>query len=164
MALLNRFRQQGGFFQLLQLIETCEPVRQKKLFEMIAKEDPGWAYLVRLKTLTLDRVLSWPPSVLTRIWSGIPLPVLIGVWQKSSLDLRQKIEETLPRNYQASFKKGCEETPPLSDAEFVIAQQRLVAIVREMQLHGRIRFREFDPGLEFDGALAEQQDLFKKVA
>ena len=63
--MLSRFRKPGGFMQLLALIESCDPSKQKNLLSLVGPEDPGWAHLLKVKALTFDRIRSWPAPVLS---------------------------------------------------------------------------------------------------
>ena len=67
MSTLSRFRKPGGFQQLLMLIETCDPDKQKSLMHLIGTEDPGWAHLVKIKALTFERIMTWPTEILMEI-------------------------------------------------------------------------------------------------
>lgn len=164
MTMLARFRQSGGFLKLVLLIESCDGAKQRNLLDLVAQEDPGWAHLLKLKTLNAERILSWPEPVLSQIWASSPLQLTIALWQKSPTPLREKIERSLPRSYQTSFRKGVEDTPILDDAEVATARLRLVSHVRELSQNGTLRFRDFDPGLELQGSLSDHFEPFKKVA
>lgn len=164
MTMLTRFRQSGGFLKLLLLVESCDGAKQRHLLELVAQEDPGWAHLLRLKTLNAERILSWPEPLLGQIWATLPLQLVIALWQKSPTQMREKIERSLPRSYQTSFRKGIDDTPVLDDAEVATARLRLVSHVRELSQTGTLQFRDFDPGLVLNGPLSEHFEPFKKVA
>ncbi|MFN7728474.1 MAG: FliG C-terminal domain-containing protein [Bdellovibrio sp.] len=164
MSILSRFRQSGGFLKLILLVESSDAQKQKTLLHLVSQEDPGWAHLLKLKTLSSDRILTWPESVLCRIWASSPLQLAVAIWQKSPAVLREKIERSLPRTYQSSFRKALEETPPLDEAEFATAQLRLVLQVREMSISGQLDFQDFDPALLLQDQLNDHFEPFKKTA
>lgn len=159
--MLARFRKSGGFLQLVQLVETTDPRRRQNLIELIAKEDPGWAQLVRLKVLTKDRILNWEPRFLMQIWPQIPLPIIKTIWLKSTTAQRERIERSIPRAFQTTFRKSVDAGETVDDVEEAAASLRLVAIVREMNLHGLLDFNDIDPGLTWDPAMVENLEPFK---
>lgn len=159
--MLARFRKTGGFLLLVQLVETTEPGRRQNLIDLIAKEDPGWAQLVRIKSLSKERILNWEPKILMQVWPQIPVPIISTIWQKSSTAEREKIERSIPRAFASTFRKSVESHPPVDAAEEVAANLRLVSIVREMSVHGLLDFKDFDPTLTWDPAMVESLDPFK---
>ena len=164
MSVLTRFRQSGGFLKLVLLVESSEAQKQQNLLHLVAQEDPGWAHLLKLKTLSSDRILTWPEHILGKIWASSPLHLAVAVWQKSPTLVREKIERSLPRSYQSSFRKAIEETPVLDDGEVATAKLRLVLHVREMSLSGGLHFQDFDPALLLQDQLNDHFEPFKKVA
>jgi len=153
MSMLNRFRKQGGFQQLLTLIETCDPAKQKNLLHLVGVEDPGWAHLVKIKCLTLDRIFSWPDSIIHEIMPLLPEKVMVVL--HSSLDpmQREKFRSSLPhmqlRNLDDQFSSSS-ATP----SELNAARIKLFQIVRDLESEGKIKFQTFDPILMIDPSIA----------
>jgi hypothetical protein len=168
MSMLARFRKPGGFQQLLALIETCEPAKQKALLHLIAVEDPGWAQLVRLKTLSFERILSWPVEILMEITPPLPDKVLATAYQIAETistpnpqaapqvfkeSLHEKWLQSLPSLKAREIRQMAAELSPTA-AEQSATVIRLIQIVRELESKGQIRFQQFDPLLEVDKDLA----------
>ncbi len=169
MSLLARFRKPGGFQQLRTLIETCEPTKQKALLQLIASEDPGWAHLVQVKTLSFSRILSWPVEILMELTPPLPDLALATIY---------KMAEELSKSPQSSQSRSSSEAPlhekwlqslPAIKAREVhllstninfaagdqmAAAIRLIQTARELEAKGQIRVSQFDPTLELDKDIA----------
>lgn len=157
-ALLQRFRKPGGFSQLLALIETCDPLKQKNLLHLIGNEDPGWAYLVKLKMLTCDRVLTWPVETLMEITTHLPDRVLAAAWSIAAplpqgSQLQEKWLKSLPTMKSREIKSVIDSTS-FSPSELQAAGIRIVQTVRELEEKDLLRFSQFDPALEIDQRVA----------
>lgn len=159
-SMLSRFRKPGGFLQLLQLMETCDPIKQKNLLHLVGNEDPGWAHLVKIKTLSLEKVLSWPPEILMEITPHLPDPVLAAAYQvaqslspKGSPQLQEKWINSLPSIKAKEIKTICEDSK-ITEGEKLSASIKIVQVVRELEAKGKIRLGAFDPSLELDKRIA----------
>lgn len=159
MSMLNRFRKPGGFHQLLALIETCEPAKQKDLLHLVGSEDPGWAHLVKAKSLTFDRILSWPVEVLMEITPHLPDKVLAAAYlvaeQQSSHGnlLHEKWLKSLP-SMKAREVHSLAQGSAVTAAEQTASLIKIIQTVRDLEAKGNIRFAQFDPSLEVDKRLA----------
>ncbi len=159
MSMLNRFRKPGGFQQLLTLIETCEPAKQKNLLHLVGTEDPGWASLVKTKSLNIDRVLSWPVETLMEITPHLPDMILLSIYHyaqaQSSRDqnLADKILESLPSIKAKELRSLADSRTP-NPAEQASATIKVIQTVRDLESKGLLRFSKIDPSLEIDKRLA----------
>lgn len=71
MAMIDRYKKNGGFLQLLRLIETCGKIKREKFIETIRLETPEWAEALEKKCLSFERILSWKPEIVLDILSQI---------------------------------------------------------------------------------------------
>lgn len=158
MSVLGRFRKPGGFQQLLTLIETCEPSKQQNLLNLVGTEDPGWAHLVRLKTLTFARVLSWPVETLMEITPHLPDPILATAYQMAEQmaihgpPLHEKWLQSLP-SIKAREVRSLAQTAPFNIHEQIATGIKVIQVVRSLEFRGLLRFSKFDPTLEIDKRL-----------
>lgn len=67
MSMLSRYKKQGGFLQLLNVIETCGPTKQENFMKLIEAEDPRWAEAIRAKMITIKKVFSWDDNSVAEI-------------------------------------------------------------------------------------------------
>lgn len=150
--MLNRFRKPGGFLQLVQLIETTEIAKQKNLLHLVGKEDPGWAHLLRLKTLSIDRIFSWPPDILYKILPEMPLPLLTVIYMTAQDERRAKILASIPHPLVRKIQDLCEQIGS-PEAQLFSANIKLLQLVRELHNNGTIDFNRFDPALHIEDSL-----------
>ena len=93
MSMLARYRkQQNGFEQLLQLIESSNAKKQETFFRLIDQEDRSWGALLRTKLLTIERLFAWEDSTV-RVVLGLLPARLFAIALHDNPEL---IERTLP--------------------------------------------------------------------
>lgn len=153
MSTLARFRKSGGILQLIQLIECSEPEKQKHLLDLVGKEDPGWAYLIQLKKLSLERIFTWPDEVLTRILCSYPPAFAVNLHYVLPGENAEKLRRCLPSDQRKEFESLRGEARPGSQEAWV-AQVKFIQLTRELCNSGEIRLSFFDPVLEIDSRLA----------
>lgn len=151
--MLTRFRKPGGFQQLLALIETCDPIKQKNLLHLVGSEDPGWAHLVRSKCLTLDRVLGWPPEILMEITPYIPDKILLCLISVIRGDQLEKLKAAIPHMQMRSMMETT-NSQVITPSEQAASAVKLIQIVRSLEAEGKLKFQTFDPLLVVDPSLA----------
>lgn len=153
MSSIARFRRPGGLAQLILLLETSEKAKREELFEIVAKEDPGWAYYVQSKALSVDRILGWPSPVLETIFIKLPLPFIAILSQMSNSEIQIKIENSINRTLIRDLIQIRTEKTFSAEHRFNVGV-KLIQTVRELQSQGHLKFSTFDPGLEIDSRLA----------
>ena len=156
MSTLSRFRKPGGFQQLLALIETCEPEKQKNLMHLIGTEDPGWAHLVKIKALTFERILSWPVEILMEITPHLQDHSIAMVFRMAESsdkykknDLHTKWLKSIP-NIKAKSIQNMANSVRFTKEDQTASVIKLLQTVRELQVKGILNFSAFDPGLDVD--------------
>lgn len=153
MSTLARFRKSGGLMQLLQLIETSDLEKQRHLLDLVGKEDPGWASLIKQKCLSSKRILTWPDGVVSQIMDRLPIDFIINLSFVVDGEEFAKIERCLPRHHQLDFHRMREDRKP-NQQERWLAQVKLVQLARDLSNSGALQFSTFDPILELDMRLA----------
>jgi flagellar motor switch protein FliG len=154
MALLARFRRPGGFAQLLQLIETCEPAKQKNLLGLVSQEDPGWAHLVQTKAITTERVFSWPDHVLQEIIPNIPEKIAVALYVSLSDQQKMRFKTNLSNMRKKALEESLGYASTATASEQNAARVRLIQLVRTLEAEGKIKFQTFDPVLIIDPGIA----------
>lgn len=150
--MLTRFRKNGGFYQLLTLLESCDRVKQEQLLKLISMEDPGWAQLAKVKLLTVTRVIQWPDRVLSEILPQIPYPIVVNLYLGLDPESQARFESCLPPEWRKKFQDDIVNTKAVP-AEFFAAGVTLLQTVRSLAAQGLLRFSDFDPDLEVDSRL-----------
>lgn len=133
-------------------------MKQKNLLHLVGNEDPGWAYLVKLKMITIERVLTWPVETIMEITTHLPDRVLAAAWTIAASmpegpQLQEKWLKSLP-NMKAREIKSVIDSTSFSPPELQAASIRIVQTVRELEEKDQLRFSQFDPALEIDKRVA----------
>lgn len=156
MSMLNRFRKPGGFIQLLSLVETCDQQKKNNLLQLVGSEDPGWAYLVKLKSITFERILSWPVNILMEITPHLSDRILVtayhmaqSVAKTGQSDGPEKWLKALP-SMKAKEISRLAQSSSINPIEHHAAAIKIIQTVRELEAKGLIRFSQFDPTLEIE--------------
>ncbi|MFN7262945.1 MAG: FliG C-terminal domain-containing protein [Pseudobdellovibrionaceae bacterium] len=152
MSMLSRFRKPGGFQQLLALIESCEADKQKSLLHLVAQEDPGWAFLVKSKVLTADKIFSWDSSHLMEILPQLPQRVLVAFYCFSDEQKQKLILRSLDSNLARKVQEEALENPA-EPGELRSARIKLIQAVRSLEAEGKLRLSLIDPARVLDQRL-----------
>lgn len=145
MSLLNRYRRKGGFENLLKLVESSTPSKQEQLLKLIEEEDSSWAEMIRVKSLSMDKIFSWEPQYLKDIIYRVK-PRILGISLiGQSKEIHEKVAACMPEI------KWVEVSDYLGDkfgpGEIHAAQNQVIATTRELVEDGYIRFEDVDPKL-----------------
>lgn len=151
--MLHRFRKKGGFLQLLTLIETCEPTKRKNLFHLVATEDPGWAHLVKTKSLSFERILDWPVEILMEITPHLQDRILAAAYAAAPTDKQEKWLSSVPKLKARDIESSISSVS-VNEDEKIASTIKIIQIVRELESKGQIKFAQFDPSLVIDQRLA----------
>lgn len=154
MGMLDRYRKPGGFYQLLSLIETCEPTKQKKFLEIVRQEDPRWADAVRTKMLDMNRIYSWSDETLAEIIGTLQDLTLATAMHGASDAVRNRVYALLSHGRKRKIDDIFETSKP-SSGELVSTHLKIIETVRKMAHDGFLRFEKIDPPLHWDEKLEE---------
>ncbi len=144
--MLARYRKQGGFQQLLLLLETCTAPKRDQLMKLIQAEDPSWAKLINTKMVTIEKVYSWDAIQVAEVTTQLAprtLAILLHGLPKEFFD--KSIVAMTPlkqREIQSLFE---EQTPTPGEVE--AARIKLLTKVRELEDSGRLNLAQIDPSL-----------------
>lgn len=152
MSILARYRKPGGFRQLLQLIETSQPAKQEKLLEVVEKEDPRWAEMIREKKITPEMVLSWKPDQLVVVFEHmIPrhCACLFKTLEPGKInEYIDLFKEEKYRDLKALIEDESEPIP----SEVVAASNHMLETVRYLDEEKKIILRFINPLLDLSEA------------
>jgi len=153
MSILDKFKKSGGFQKLVQIIEVCEPEKQKTMLQLVGNEDPGWAHLVKVKALSYEKILKWPPQYLMEILYPLHLEQQAVLYQHSNAQAQElflkALDPKLAREIQESaLKKN------YSQEEFFSAQVKIIQTARESIISGRLNLFNIDPSLIIEQKIA----------
>jgi len=152
MSVLNRYRKPGGFRQLVQLIETSQPVKQAQLLKAVAHEDPNWAQLLMQKKITIDMVLAWDKSLVWIIFEAMQDRHCATLLCHLGHDWTNQVPQNLHQEKARQIRRLLLGMGDPSPAEIRAAQVHLLEVVRLLDEEKRINLRLIDPRLDLEDA------------
>ncbi len=152
MSILARYRKPGGFKQLLQLIETSQPVKQAKLLEVVAKEDPKWADLIKAKRINPEMVLSWKPEELAVIFEHMNPRHCACVFKNMGPDSIKSYATLFTGEKYRDLKSIVDEIDSPKESEVIAAHNNMLETVRYLDEEKKIDLRFIDPKLDLGDA------------
>ena len=147
MSMLARYKKPGGFEQLLQLIETCNPKKQESFLKLIEQENANIASLIKEKMLSVDKILNWNQQVVVEITTQVPTKVLAICLSGKPQPVVDKAIATFTHLQKQEIHTMINEKKPTS-GEMEAACTKLIQTVRMLHNQKRIRLEKIDPKLD----------------
>jgi len=155
MGMLDRYKKKGGFFQLLNLIETSGGKKQEQFLGLISQESPGWELELKKKMLTVDRVFTWPNDVMSEILSRLqPLTLCVSLHGRSAEEIERILTPLPPISKRKILDQMAELNP--NPAEKTTCEMKLITEVRAIAASGYIKFEKFDADLFIEENIEER--------
>lgn len=155
MGMLDRYKKKGGFVQLLNLIETSAEKKQEQFLGLISQESPAWEQELKIKKLSVDRILAWPADVMSEVLSRLqPLTLCVTLHGRSS-EVIEKILAPLPSISKRRLLDQMSELNP-NPAEKATCEMKMISEVRAIVALGVIKFEKFDADLFIDENIEER--------
>jgi hypothetical protein len=166
MGLLERYKKAGGFVQLLQLLETCTPQKRDKFLSMIREENQHWEAALRPRILTVDRIFTWSPVILTEILTRLQTINIAVLYSSFDEKRRNQMNSILNFNQHKQVKQLVEDKK-FSLSEVNISMEKFLVETRSLINLGVIKLDRIDPELEVPTDIEEKLNtaqLLKSVA
>lgn len=154
MGMLDRYKKKGGFFQLLQLLETSPLAKREQFLGLIASESPAWEDALRKRILTIDRVYSWESQYLAEIFSRVPPLTLANALHGSELEKVEQLLGTLPPISKRKIMDLLSESNP-NPAEKSTCISKMLSEIRGFISQGILRLEKVDPELHIPENIEE---------
>ncbi|MGZ3775778.1 MAG: FliG C-terminal domain-containing protein [Pseudobdellovibrionaceae bacterium] len=158
MAMLDRYKKKGGFFQLLQLLETSPTAKREQFLALIAAESPAWEEALRKRMLTINRVYSWEPQFLVEIFSRLSPLTLANALHGNSAEDNEKLLSCLPPISRRRISDQIADSNPIP-AEKNTCIAKILSEVRGFALHGILRLDKIDPDLAIPDNIEEMLNV-----
>lgn len=155
MGMIDRYKKSGGFYQLLELIETCGPTKQEKLLSLVTQEAPNWGEALKAKMLSMERILLWPEQALAEIFVNIQDLTLSTALHGFSEADKEKVFKYFGHLHKRRIEGLIDEKQP-KEAEVSAAYTKIIEEVRQRLKDGTIRAEEIDPSLSIENGIEEQ--------
>lgn len=147
MSMLARYKKQGGFEQLLLLLETSNTKKQEQFFKLIEAESPTTAALLKAKMISVEKILSWDVAFLGDITSQIPAKILAIVLKNQPENIQTKAISTFQHGKKQeimNLMKDAGKTP----GEIETARMKFITTVRDMNRNKVIKIEKVAPDLD----------------
>lgn len=155
MSMLARYYKQGGFQQLLLLVEGCVPKKQEQLLGILQTENINWYNAIKAKILTLDRVFTWNDEILAEIASRIkPLTLAVALHGLSE-ERWARLSKTLSQVQKRAILEMKELQKP-TPIEVASAYAKIVEEVRGIFAQGILKMEKVDLELVVPRDIEEQ--------
>ncbi len=152
MSILARYRKPGGFKQLLQLIETSQPQKQEKLLEVVEKEDPDWANLIRAKKISPEMVLEWEKDHLSLIFENMVSQHCSNIFKTLGIEAFKEYSTLIGPDKYRELKQMLEDSSEPSPAQLASAYTHMLETVRFLDEEKIIDLRYINPILDLSEA------------
>lgn len=154
MGMLDRYKKKGGFFQLLQLLETSPSAKREQFLTLIAGESPVWEEALRKRILTITRVYSWDGQYLVEIFSRVQPMTLAYALHGNPPEQIEQLLSCLPPISKRKITDLMTESNP-SAAEKGTCISKMLSEVRGFISQGIIRLDKVDPELHIPENIEE---------
>ncbi|WP_413558386.1 FliG C-terminal domain-containing protein [Bdellovibrio sp. HCB209] len=146
MGMLDRYKKKGGFYQLLQLLETSPTAKREQFLTLIAGENPVWEEALRKRILTIARVYSWDGQYLVEIFSRVQPMTLAYALHGNPQEQIDSLLSCLPPISKRKITDLMAEAAP-TPAEKGTSISKMLTEVRGFVGQGIIRLEKVDPEL-----------------
>lgn len=157
MGLLERYKKNGGFVQLLNLLETCGQAKREKFLSMILEENPTWHDALKQRILNMDRILAWPPEILAEVTSR-SLPITLAAIAKGLSPEQSKHFFTGLSHSHISKIREVSENKAFSPPEINSSVDKFLGETRNHIQQGVIKLEKFAPDLAVPEKIEEMLD------
>lgn len=154
MGMLDRYKKKGGFFQLLQLLETSPAAKREQFLKLIEGESPAWEEALRTRVLTVNRVYGWDPQFLVEIFSRTQPLTLANALHGNPPEQIEQLLSCLPPISKRKITDLMAESNP-TPAEKNTCIVRLLSEVRGFISQGIIRLEKVDPEIHIPENIEE---------
>ncbi|WP_374029740.1 FliG C-terminal domain-containing protein [Bdellovibrio bacteriovorus] len=146
MGMLDRYKKKGGFFQLLQLLETSPNAKREQFLSLIAGESPAWEEALRKRILTINRVYSWESQYLVEIFSRVQPLTLSNALHGNPPEQVEQLLSCLPPISKRKITDLMAESNP-TPAEKGTCVSKILSEVRGFVSQGILKLEKVDPEL-----------------
>lgn len=143
MSMLARYRKPGGVQQLVALLESCLTKKREVLLNTICTEDKDFGAMIKSKILTMEKVFSWDPLVISEATTRLSERTLAIALKGLPPEAFQKATHTMRDLKKREVTNLLEVLKPTA-IEIESAHIKLIEKVRELEREGSIKLDEND--------------------
>lgn len=146
MAMVDRYKKNGGFVQLLQVLETCGTKKREQFMGIIAQESPKWAEAINQKMISFDRIISWSPEVMLEILATVNKLAFVTALKSLSPEQLEKFLSTLPGQERRKLEMSMQEINS-GPNEISASIMKIITETRAMFISGSLKYDKVDATL-----------------
>lgn len=156
MAMVDRYKKSGGFVQLIQVIETCNPKKREQFMNIINEENPIWAEALNQKSLSFDKIVNWKADVLLDVVASVNSLAMSAALKSLSPEVLAMFLEKLSHQERRKFETYLQEANP-NPNEIASSVLKIVSETRVLLVQGTLKADKIDLSLvipeEFESML-----------
>ncbi len=160
MGMVDRYKKSGGFIQLIQVIETCNPKKREQFMTIIAEENPEWADALNEKCITFEKVISWKPEVILDIIASVNVLSFSAALKSLSPEQLEIFLQKLSHQDRKKFELSLQESKP-TPVEISASMMKVISETRGLLVQGSLKADRVDPGLaipdDYESYLEKQE-------
>ena len=153
--MVSRYKKDGGFVQLVQLIESCEEVKRKSFLRMIESENLTWARAIKMKMLTMEKIFSWKPEDISQAVGVYPEDIILALMVEYKEPMTKYILPKYSQSQQERILESVEGRQPQAK-EVERAKGQFISEVRKSILKGRVPIEKIDSQLHIQSGIEEE--------
>lgn len=146
MSMLVRYKKAGGFVQLVKLLEGFGAEKRDKFLDLVEKEDAVWANALKGKLLSVEKIFSWDPQVISDITARMHEKSIAAMIHGLDETNREKIYSLLSHSDRRRLDSAVAESKP-TPGEIASGFAKLIEETRALIMSGGIRIDKIDPSL-----------------
>ena len=165
MSTLERYKKEGGFYQLLLLIENSDAEKQQKFLEMIRRESRPWAEAIEHKKFTIEKICTLPPALIAYALELLPPRIIaFALWNQPS-EMRQKILFHLNSVIQKKVENTWEQEPEPRLGDILNCQIKIFQSIRQVLNDKRQFWKQIPEALRIPDRIEEtlNRETLKEV-
>jgi hypothetical protein len=152
--MLIRYKKAGGFLQLVKLLEGFGAEKRDKFLDLVEKEDAFWARALKGKLLSVEKIFSWDPQVISDITARMHDKNIAAMIHGLDEVNREKIYSLLGHSERRRIDSAVAEIKP-NVGEISSAFGKLIEETRNLITTGGLRLDKIDPDLMIEENIEE---------
>lgn len=146
MGMVDRYKKNGGFVQLLQVLETCGSKKYDQFMSVISEEDPSWAIAIKEKMLTFDKIINWKPEAILEILAQVNSLTFSTALKGQSPEQLANFMEAVGNQGQRKIEQQMSELQP-TPIEISSCMMKVISEARTMLAIGTLKAAKVDAQL-----------------
>ena len=146
MGMVDRYKKNGGFVQLLQVLETCGPKKYDQFMNIINEEDPSWADAIKDKMLSFEKILNWKPEVLLEVLANVNSLAFATALKGLSVEAQAKFLSGLSNQEKRRLEQQLADMKP-TPVEISSCVMKVISETRGLLTAGTLKAAKVDAAL-----------------